>query len=521
MPGERWQAGTRVSARCSRRCLKGDDRELRSRPVRWHWRWAADPRGRGRPCSAAEHGRLPAGGTAGHVRVGSARPCDALGEAVSGLTDGIPVPLPTLRILDAPRSTTRTASSTAGRANLGGHRTDAGRHRCARSRPGGGVERGRSLLPKVLGDVCLPVAAPPSARAVRDRHHEAPDNPQDPEDGPAIGCRVPAARAQHERHGEDDGNAADEPPAAAGDPDAYDGHGRTGARAVPRPSTPRRPGWTCCGRAPDAGASGCSAGPGGSAQAAPGRPTRWAPRSRTALLIAAILAVRLLYSRRTGEPESMPLRTAPGGGGTAAGLSAPHRANTSGRRSRGRRRRRARSRRWWPGTSRTAARRTPWRPARVGDVPAERGALAASCPRTPRSRGSILAAIVRSGPGGDQVDPDAVLGRGRGPGSGCTTPGPPWPRPSSRRPARPCWRRSRGRRPRRRSFISGRQATASDLSEYAETCSAVATSSHGGVEEVAAEGALRGEADGVHDAVEAVDVLADPVGQRVEVLGVR
>ena len=40
------------------------------------------------------------------------------------------------------------------------------------------------------------------------------------------------------------------------------------------------------------------------------------------------------------------------------------------------------------------------------------------------------------------------------------------------------------------------------MSEYAETCSATATSSHGG-QEVAAEADLGREADGVEDAVEA------------------
>src|SRR5690606_1734808 len=39
-----------------------------------------------------------------------------------------------------------------------------------------------------------------------------------------------------------------------------------------------------------------------------------------------------------------------------------------------------------------------------------------------------------------------------------------------------------------------------------------------GVEEVAAERLLGGEADGVHDAVEPVDVLGDPPGEAVEVL---
>ena len=69
--------------------------------------------------------------------------------------------------------------------------------------------------------------------------------------------------------------------------------------------------------------------------------------------------------------------------------------------------------------------------------------------------------------------------------------------------------------------ISGRQAVDSDFREYAETCTACATSGHGPVEELAAEQRLGvAVGDRVHDAVEAVDVLADQVGQPLEVLGV-
>ena len=68
------------------------------------------------------------------------------------------------------------------------------------------------------------------------------------------------------------------------------------------------------------------------------------------------------------------------------------------RRWRGRRRRRGRSRRWWPGTSPTAGPRRPWRPARVGDVPAERRPVGPRRPRTSSKPGMLLAAIVRSGP---------------------------------------------------------------------------------------------------------------------------
>jgi len=53
----------------------------------------------------------------------------------------------------------------------------------------------------------------------------------------------------------------------------------------------------------------------------------------------------------------------------------------------------------------------------------------------------------------------------------------------------------------------------SDLSEYADTCTAAATSSQRVVEEVPAEGFLRRVADGVDHAVEAVGVLAHPPGE--------
>ena len=72
--------------------------------------------------------------------------------------------------------------------------------------------------------------------------------------------------------------------------------------------------------------------------------------------------------------------------------------------------------------------------------------------------------------------------RGRGRGTARSTRTRPWRHPSSRRRAtrRDCCR-SRGRRSMPPLLISGRHATASALSEYAETCSATATSSHGAV----------------------------------------
>ncbi len=63
--------------------------------------------------------------------------------------------------------------------------------------------------------------------------------------------------------------------------------------------------------------------------------------------------------------------------------------------------------------------------------------------------------------------------------------------------------------------ISGLAATVSDFSEYADTCSAVDTSSHDAFRK--SKAALGREADRVQHAVEAVDVLAHVVGERVEV----
>ena len=74
------------------------------------------------------------------------------------------------------------------------------------------------------------------------------------------------------------------------------------------------------------------------------------------------------------------------------------------------------------------------------------------------------------------------------------------------------------RRRSRPTDISGRQAIASDFREYAETCTACATSGHGPVEELAAEQRLGvAVGDRVHHAVQPVDVLAHGVGQPGEV----
>ena len=66
--------------------------------------------------------------------------------------------------------------------------------------------------------------------------------------------------------------------------------------------------------------------------------------------------------------------------------------------------------------------------------------------------------------------------------------------------------------------ISGRQAMVSDFSEYAETCMAVATDSNGVFRKLPPSASCGREADGVHDAVEAAELLADDVGQGGQVL---
>ena len=134
--------------------------------------------------------------------------------------------------------------------------------------------------------------------------------------------------------------------------------------------------------------------------------------------------------------------------------------------------------------------------------------------------GIALAARVLSGPAETRLHADARRGRGRGPGSASvdSSAGLGHAHPVVRRP-RDGRVEGHARRPTPPDDISGRQATASDFREYAETCTACATSGHGPVEELAAQQRLGvAVGDGVHDAVEPVDVLAHQVGQPGEVL---
>ena len=66
--------------------------------------------------------------------------------------------------------------------------------------------------------------------------------------------------------------------------------------------------------------------------------------------------------------------------------------------------------------------------------------------------------------------------------------------------------------------ISGSAAIASDFSENADTCNAVADVGPRRMQEVAAERGRRAEGDAVHHAVEPVNVRRDPLGERAEVL---
>ncbi len=163
-------------------------------------------------------------------------------------------------------------------------------------------------------------------------------------------------------------------------------------------------------------------------------------------------------------------------------------------RSRARRRRRGRSRRWWRGNqSDSSATQALRGRLGVGRCPSPAAPAPPTRPRTRSKPGIDLAAIVRIGPAATRLTRTPCAARGRGPGSGRPTPGRPWPRPSSRRPARRPWRRRSGRRSSRRPPSAAAHAMASDFSEYAETCTAVATSSQVVFEEVAAERGLRGE----------------------------
>ena len=155
----------------------------------------------------------------------------------------------------------------------------------------------------------------------------------------------------------------------------------------------------------------------------------------------------------------------------------------------------------------------------VGDRPAQR------CPALPRllelhAAGDRLHRHAAQRPGGDQVDPDAARAELAGQVAAGRLQRRLGRAHPAVRPARRRWRRRSARRPTTGSPNSGRQAWASEAEDHADTWNAVAACSHGDLGEAVAHRLLRGEADRVDDAVEAVDVLAQPVGQRRQVLGV-
>ena len=192
-------------------------------------------------------------------------------------------------------------------------------------------------------------------------------------------------------------------------------------------------------------------------------------------------------------------------------------------RRRGTRRRRARSHRWSPGTSRDSRATTALPDGLgVGDRPAQRG-------RPSQASSNWCAArdrLHRHGaqrPGGDEVDPDALGAELAGQVAARSTPAPPWPRPSSRRPARRRWRRRSARRPRTVSPNSGRQAWVSEASDQEDTWNAVAACSHatsGKPSPMASCGAKPIECTTPSSVAPSTALLAQPVGQRGQVLGV-
>ena len=162
------------------------------------------------------------------------------------------------------------------------------------------------------------------------------------------------------------------------------------------------------------------------------------------------------------------------------------------------------SRRWSRGRGRRAARRTR-RATGSGSLMSQ--------PSGARSDHDVLELLeAGDAPRRDRADRarprrgsrGCPSGRGRGRGSARSTRTRPWRRPSSRRRATRLRLLSKSRPTMRAAGApsAAAHATASAFSEYAETCSATATSSHGAVEEAAAEARLRGEADRVQHAVE-------------------
>ena len=303
---------------------------------------------------------------------------------------------------------------------------------------------------------------------------------------------------------------------------------RARCRSAGRPDAHREPGGAGLARRPGVRPARRPAARTAAGSPVPARPGRAAARPERWRRTARRLGVRQRQQRRdvegqldrgAREVEVRALEDPQLDQRRSLGVHGSHRGRVT-RPWRGSRRRRARSPRWCAGTSPTAGRRRPARPARVGRRPSPAAPGWSRRPRTRRSRGSPWRPCVLQRAGGDQVDPDArraevagQVARGRLE-RGLGHAHPVVRRPGDRRVEGQADHRAAGRHQRLAA------ATASALSEYAETCTRRARRRPTGLEELAAQRRLRGEADRVQHAVEAVDVLADPVGERVEVLRV-
>ena len=145
---------------------------------------------------------------------------------------------------------------------------------------------------------------------------------------------------------------------------------------------------------------------------------------------------------------------------------------------------------------------------RVVHVPAERGPVGPGVLEGAET-GDRLGRHGPDRPRRHEVDPDAARARAPWPGSARGTRAPPWPRPSSRRRARPPWRRSRGRRPRRRrprpaAVEEGQEGVDERLEGVGGDVERHRDVVPAGGEHAAAEAVGRREADGVQQPVEAV-----------------
>ena len=134
---------------------------------------------------------------------------------------------------------------------------------------------------------------------------------------------------------------------------------------------------------------------------------------------------------------------------------------------RGSRRRRGPSRRWSPGTSRTAGPRRPGPRVSASVTLQPSGARSSHTSSKREKPGIDLAAMVLIGPAATRLTRMRSGPRSRARYRERSTPARPWPRPSSRNRARPRWRRSRDRRPtlRRRPAAGGGRPAASTLRE--------------------------------------------------------